>query len=369
MNSNRVMLITGATSGIGKALADHYYKKNYKLILTGNSKEKIEKLDKKFKKNTLVIQANLTKTNDIKNIDLFFDLLDQSSNTLSIDFLKLERLIKNLYKSETSTEKNPIKFLTIQKSKGLEFDCVIIPNLNKGSRTEIQDLILYDKSTLSIKHPTNNKNLHTYHSYKEKKRLDNEKIRLLYVAITRAKNKCYLIGTIKKDGDKLIPKSGTFMEILWPFMNEKFTEIDVPKSIHSYEDFIPKLRRLNGDFFTKINPVNDKKDIELITFSYSSNNQDIQRFTGNIVHKYLEIIIKKQLDINIILSNKLGYIESYPEIINSGETPLIECKNHTNIHELVSNNEEHKIICRTKYTKYMNNNFNVIHRKYNEQAI
>jgi ATP-dependent exoDNAse (exonuclease V) beta subunit len=89
-------------------------------------------------------------TNDIKNIDLFFDLLDQSSNTLSIDFLKLERLIKNLYKSETSTEKIPIKFLTIQKSKGLEFDCVIIPNLNKGSRTEIQDLILYDKSTLSI---------------------------------------------------------------------------------------------------------------------------------------------------------------------------------------------------------------------------
>ena len=55
MSSNKVMLITGATSGIGRALADYYYKKNYKLILTGSAKEKIEKLNKKFKKNTLAI--------------------------------------------------------------------------------------------------------------------------------------------------------------------------------------------------------------------------------------------------------------------------------------------------------------------------
>ena len=49
----KVMLITGATSGIGKALADHYYKKNYKLILIGNTKEKVDKLSKKFKNNVL----------------------------------------------------------------------------------------------------------------------------------------------------------------------------------------------------------------------------------------------------------------------------------------------------------------------------
>ena len=43
MKSNKVMLITGATSGVGKALAEHYYKKNYKLILVGGSKEKVDK--------------------------------------------------------------------------------------------------------------------------------------------------------------------------------------------------------------------------------------------------------------------------------------------------------------------------------------
>ena len=32
MSSNKVMLITGATSGIGKSLAEHFYKKNYNYL-------------------------------------------------------------------------------------------------------------------------------------------------------------------------------------------------------------------------------------------------------------------------------------------------------------------------------------------------
>lgn len=68
MKSNKVMLITGATSGVGKALAEHFYKKNYKLILVGGSKEKVDKQSKKFKKNTLYLCADLTKSEDIKRI-------------------------------------------------------------------------------------------------------------------------------------------------------------------------------------------------------------------------------------------------------------------------------------------------------------
>ena len=68
MKSNKVMLITGATSGVGKALAEHFYKKNYKLILVGGSKEKVDKQSKKFKKNTLFLCADLTKSKDIKRI-------------------------------------------------------------------------------------------------------------------------------------------------------------------------------------------------------------------------------------------------------------------------------------------------------------
>lgn len=55
MKSNKVMLITGATSGVGKALAEHFYKKNYKLVLVGGSKEKVNKQSKIFIINKLSI--------------------------------------------------------------------------------------------------------------------------------------------------------------------------------------------------------------------------------------------------------------------------------------------------------------------------
>jgi len=255
-------------------------------------------------------EESMVDSNDIQNIDLFLELLEEASEILSIDFIKLERLIENKFISKTSIQKNSIKFLTIQRSKGLEFDHVIIPNLNKRTRNEESDLVLYDKSTLSIKNPGNDKNLHSYHAYKERKRLDNEKIRLLYVAMTRAKNKCYLIGTVKKEGDLVIPNSGTFMNILWPFFSDKFTEIATPEDENSFEKFIPKLRRLNDNFYSGDKRYKRSIDTEELTFCYPNVSTDIQRFTGNIVHKYLEIIVKKQLDIDKILCNKLDYTES-----------------------------------------------------------
>ncbi len=59
------MLITGATSGIGRALADYYNKKNYQLILTGSSEKKIQDLKKIFPKKTYIRKLNLSDTPDI----------------------------------------------------------------------------------------------------------------------------------------------------------------------------------------------------------------------------------------------------------------------------------------------------------------
>ena len=99
MKQDKVMLITGATSGVGKALAEHYYKKNYKLVLVGGSKEKVDKQSKKYRKNTLFLCADLTKPKDIKKV-----VADSIAK-----FKKIDILIANagLYEPDRIISGNP----------------------------------------------------------------------------------------------------------------------------------------------------------------------------------------------------------------------------------------------------------------------
>ena len=101
--------------------------------------------------------------------------------------------------------------------------------------------------------------------------------------MTRAKNKCYLIGTVKKEGDIVTPNSGTFMNILWPFFSGKFREIMTPDDENSFENFIPKLRRLNDNYYSGDNKYNRSITTKELSFCYPNMSTDIQRFTGNIV--------------------------------------------------------------------------------------
>ena len=48
MSENRTVLITGATGGIGLAIAEEFYQKNFNLILTGTNELKLKSLELKF---------------------------------------------------------------------------------------------------------------------------------------------------------------------------------------------------------------------------------------------------------------------------------------------------------------------------------
>ena len=132
MKSNKVMLITGATSGVGKALAEHYYKKNYKLILVGGSKEKVDKQSKKFKKNTLFICADLTKSKDVKRI---------VSESIT-NFKKIDILIANagLYEPDKIISGNPDRWervISVNVTSVFRLINLVLPHMKKNNFGDI----------------------------------------------------------------------------------------------------------------------------------------------------------------------------------------------------------------------------------------
>ena len=135
MKSKKVMLITGATSGIGKALAEHYFKKNYKLILVGGTKEKVDKLTRKFKKNVLTICADLTKPTDIKKI------VRESINK----FKKIDILIANagLYEPDKIISGNPDRWdrvISVNVTSVFRLINLVLPHMKKN---KFGDCLLY----------------------------------------------------------------------------------------------------------------------------------------------------------------------------------------------------------------------------------
>tara|TARA_Y100000748_G_scaffold219484_1_gene184461 strand:+ start:17585 stop:20716 length:3132 start_codon:yes stop_codon:yes gene_type:complete len=243
-------------------------------------------------------------TDDIKQIDTFLDLVDQSSSPLSIDFDKLNRLVEDLHTDHQSNEK-PVQFFTIHKAKGMEFDCVIIPGIGRIPKSEDHTFIGQDKTVLSL---NNNKekqdNLYNYHRSKELIRLQNEKIRLLYVAITRAKKYCHLVGTVEENSKgELNPPKNSFLKILWPQAVTKDNENKRDK-----DKFIPKLRRLKSKNFNRKIAINTKISSNKTIENKKIFAENIYTFSGTMIHNYYELIIKNQLDIDNLLSKKLSYI-------------------------------------------------------------
>ena len=132
MKSNKVMLITGATSGVGKALAEYYYKKNYKLILVGGSKEKVDRQSKKFKKNTLFICADLTKSKDVKRI---------VSDSIA-KFKKIDILIANagLYEPDKILSGNPDRWdrvISVNVTSVFRLVNLVLPHMKKNKFGDI----------------------------------------------------------------------------------------------------------------------------------------------------------------------------------------------------------------------------------------
>ena len=196
--------------------------------------------------------------NDIVDINKFFNILQTSSTPIAIDFELVEYQIKKTYLSDIPSAEECIQFFTIHKAKGLEFDTVIIPSLNSTTRTSDKKMIVYGNYiknnqiyNITAFNESDDKFPHLYDLIYniEKDKEENELKRLLYVAMTRAKKKLHLIGSVLMK-DEIKPTSNSFLSMLWDIYGKHFNEvkpiaqIEIETENNKIEDFVPKLMRL-----------------------------------------------------------------------------------------------------------------------------
>ena len=81
MNTNNKIFITGASGGIGSAICHKFKNKNYTLILTSTSEEKILNLKKIYGDNHFYYKINLA---DSENLQHNLDIISQKHNDISV---------------------------------------------------------------------------------------------------------------------------------------------------------------------------------------------------------------------------------------------------------------------------------------------
>lgn len=155
----------------------------------------------------------------ITDAEAFFKLVDSVAQAGRIESLKkLETRIKELYANHSGKGDNPVEILTIHKAKGLEYDHVIIPGFGKTPRSQEKILLRsMERGKDLLLAPIDGiekGELRTIYAYLGKIQLEKEQLeqtRLLYVAVTRAKKKLYILGHVKTDGEDFRPEKRSFL--------------------------------------------------------------------------------------------------------------------------------------------------------------
>ena len=217
----------------------------------------------------------------------FLSLVSECELNQTLNVETLQSMLKDLYAPSQSAS---VKLMTIHQAKGLEFETVIIPGLGKTGKSDSLALIqvqeVSDNSILlaPIKSSKEKEESKTYLYLKhlQKQQTHFEMMRLLYVAMSRAKEKLYLLGSVTKSGNVA---SHSFLSLLGQYYQQSIANIKSETSFPSKEPTPPKMVRYKELSVLSKREINNKNQSKNIV-----KNIDLiyQSALGSIVHYYLE---------------------------------------------------------------------------------
>lgn len=233
---------------------------------------------------------DLEKQTDLEQFWLLLERFTQDGQFPDLENFKSE--FNKLYSQRLNPSR--LQVMTIHKSKGLEFDCVLLPGLSSKSQNNDLPLLRWLKlpsqqqDDLLLVSPIKAAHREQCLLYDYLGKLDDEKNsyelqRLLYVAVTRAKKRLYLFDSSEKE------TKGTFRSLL---KKQAFLSTDNGCIDMQPEKSLPLFYRLPQDFY--LAPPSPPS--YQITTSTITSHHSHARQIGIIAHELLQWICDNHPD-------------------------------------------------------------------------
>jgi ATP-dependent helicase/nuclease subunit A len=271
--------------------------------------------------------ACLWEQSDIVDVQAFFACLDNLDRSNQFSPERMDTEITKLFATPDSQGEN-LQMMTIHKSKGLEFDTVILPGLGAkiGGNNSEKPLVLWEevsvedqpellaapyipKSARDKNHDKDTVSAYDYLETLENERDANEDARVLYVATTRAERKLHLVGIATQNAKgEIKPTKNTYLDLLWNAVSHKFEAAEFVENAAIIEDdianFTPSLVRLEQPQIPSVlqldkvtttaqNKLQAKQSLPLATLNLATdtgNSLNLAADCGTLAHCYMEMI-------------------------------------------------------------------------------
>lgn len=271
--------------------------------------------------------ATVAGETDLEDAEVYFQLLDELDDARDLsDLAELEVRVTRLFALPDVNASESLQIMTLHKSKGLEFDTVIIPGLGRQPRNTDSQLLYWMERPLEfggsdlvlapIKKYGEDKNpIASFLQKMEKERCRYEDGRILYVGATRAKSRLHLLGhvntkknTKSKELELSAPQKDTLLASLWPVVKDDyvkvFTHWQAPNGISDSEVARSSaiIRRVPQDWNVPHPPPevlientgSERVQAEQVEFSWAGENA---KFIGTVVHRLLQEIGRRGVEV------------------------------------------------------------------------
>ena len=270
----------------------------------------------------------------VANLNLLYDLAVKFEATSNVFLFNFNRYIERIKEVNLDAglakiydeNANAVRIMTIHSSKGLEFDTVFLCSTQTDyNLKDINDNTLYQfnrkdgfaldcydvKKKMIVSSPKK-----LYMAEKEIDAMKQEELRTLYVALTRAVNKLYIVGYSTKTG------SGFTNKELDEFEEKKSQKLNIDKKIKdclSYLDVILSHYPVTDEKYCSyervewnIQEINDLEEEVDFDKLYSNNDREDIAVKSDVDGSYFNSINDKILDENLVDNYKYKFLQSIP---------------------------------------------------------